>query len=74
MKPGDLEKTAFHLEAKEKVTLASYVEKMGRHGANHLQQIERIEETGGQGRITPLGLCEGDYRLKLFLAAPESIA
>jgi hypothetical protein len=48
LKPGDLERTAFHPESKEKVTLASYVEKMGRHGANHLEQIERLKKQEGK--------------------------
>jgi len=48
LKPSDLDKTAFHPESKEKVTLASYVEKMGRHGANHLQQIEQLKKQAGK--------------------------
>jgi hypothetical protein len=52
LKPGDLEKTAFHPEAKEKVTIASYVEKMGVHGTNHLQQIERLKREASQAKTT----------------------
>jgi hypothetical protein len=44
MKPGDLEKTAFHPELKHEVTVAEYVEKMAGHGANHLAQIERLKK------------------------------
>jgi hypothetical protein len=44
MKPGDLEKTAFHPELNHEVTVAEYVEKMAGHGANHLGQIERLKK------------------------------
>src|ERR1700689_1508776 len=44
LKPGDLEKSAYHPEAKANVTLAEYIEKMGGHGANHLRQIERLKK------------------------------
>jgi len=44
MKPGDLEKTAFHPELKEDVTVALYVERMGTHGATHLGQIEKLKK------------------------------
>jgi uncharacterized damage-inducible protein DinB len=44
MKPGDLEKTAFHPEFKQEVTVAQYVERIGTHGANHLGQIERLKK------------------------------
>ena len=40
---GDLDKSAYHPELRHEVTLAEYVEKMGTHGANHLQQIERLK-------------------------------
>ena len=43
LKPGDLEKSAFHPEYKKDVTVAEMVERMGGHGANHLQQIERLK-------------------------------
>ena len=51
LKAGDLEKTAFHPELKEKVTLASYIAKIGGHGANHLQQIERLKTEATQSKI-----------------------
>lgn len=41
---GDLEKSAYHPELQRNVTVAEYVEKMGTHGANHLQQIERLKK------------------------------
>jgi hypothetical protein len=44
LKPEDLEKSAYHPELKKDVTLAEYVEKMTGHGANHLQQIERLKK------------------------------
>jgi DinB superfamily len=44
LKPGDLEKSAYHPELKHDVTVAEYVEKMGTHGAGHLAQIERLKE------------------------------
>jgi uncharacterized damage-inducible protein DinB len=44
MKAGDLEKSAYHPELKHDVTLAEYVEKMATHGANHLEQIERLKK------------------------------
>lgn len=42
--PGDLEKSAYHPELKKDVALAEYIGKMGGHGANHLQQIERLKK------------------------------
>ena len=44
LKPGDLEKGAFHPEYKKDVTVAEMVERMGGHGANHLEQIERLKK------------------------------
>lgn len=44
LKPEDLEKFAYHPELKKDVTLEKYVEMMSRHGANHLQQIERLRK------------------------------
>jgi hypothetical protein len=44
LQPGDLEKSAYHPELKHDVTVAEYVEKMGTHGVNHLQQIERLKK------------------------------
>src|ERR1700690_775972 len=44
LKSADLEKTAYHPELKHDVTVAEYVERMGTHGANHLQQIERLKK------------------------------
>ena len=44
LKPGDLEKSAYHPELKRDVTLAEYIAMMGGHGANHLEQIERLKK------------------------------
>src|SRR5437899_8158328 len=35
LKPGDLEKSAFHPETKKDFTVAELVERMGTHGAGH---------------------------------------
>jgi hypothetical protein len=43
LKPGDLEKSAYHPELKKQVNVARYVEMMGGHGVNHLQQIEKLK-------------------------------
>jgi len=43
-KSGDLQKSAYHPELKKDVTVADYVEKMSVHGANHLEQIERLKK------------------------------
>jgi hypothetical protein len=48
MKPGDLEKSAYHRELKHDVTVAEYVEKMGTHGASHLGQIERLKKQAAE--------------------------
>ena len=44
LKPGDLEKSAYHPELKRDVTVAELVAMMGGHGANHLEQIERLKK------------------------------
>jgi len=44
LKPGDLEKSAFHPELERAVTVAEYVAKIAAHGANHLAQIERLKK------------------------------
>lgn len=43
LKPQDVEKSAHHPELERDVTVAQYIEKIGTHGANHLQQIERLK-------------------------------
>lgn len=44
LKPGDLEKSAHHPELKRDVTVAELVGMMSGHGANHLEQIERLKK------------------------------
>jgi hypothetical protein len=44
----DLRKSAYHPEVKKDVTLEKYVEMMSGHGANHLQQIERLKKEAGK--------------------------
>jgi hypothetical protein len=44
LKPGDLEKSAFHPESKNDITVAELVERMGAHGAGHLAQIEKLKK------------------------------
>lgn len=44
MRPGDLEKSAYHPERQRDVTVAEYIGMMGGHGANHLEQIERLKK------------------------------
>lgn len=43
LKPSDLSKSAFHPELQREVTVADLVERMGGHGAAHLQQIEKVK-------------------------------
>ncbi|MEY2413547.1 MAG: hypothetical protein QOD84_2153 [Acidobacteriaceae bacterium] len=42
LKPGDLEKSAFHPEINGHVTVASMVAKLDTHSAAHLAQIEKL--------------------------------
>jgi DinB family protein len=44
LKPGDLDKSAYHPELKRQFTVAEMVERIGVHGANHLEQIERLKK------------------------------
>lgn len=48
LKPEDLKKSAYHPELKAEVSLEKYVEMMSGHGANHLQQIERLKKESGK--------------------------
>ena len=43
LKPEDLGKSAYHPETKQDFTVAQLIERMGAHGANHLEQIERLK-------------------------------
>lgn len=44
LKPEDLVRTAFHPEIQRNVTVADLVSRMSTHGANHLEQIERLKK------------------------------
>jgi DinB superfamily len=43
LKDSDFSKSAFHPEMRRDVTVGDLVERMGGHGAAHLQQIERLK-------------------------------
>ncbi len=43
LKPGDLDKGAFHPELGRQFTVAELVERIAKHGASHLEQIERLK-------------------------------
>jgi hypothetical protein len=44
LKPSDLAKSAYHPETKKDFTVAQLIERMGTHGASHLEQIERLKK------------------------------
>jgi len=44
LKAEDLRKSARHPELDHRVAVADYVQKMSRHGPNHLEQIERLKK------------------------------
>jgi len=48
LKPADLERSAFHPERKQDVTVARLVEMMAGHGVDHLAQIERLKKEAGK--------------------------
>jgi DinB superfamily len=43
---ADLGKSAYHPEVKKDITVAELIERMGAHGASHLEQIERLKKAG----------------------------
>lgn len=45
---GDLEKSAYHPELKRDVRVADILTQMAGHGANHLEQIERLKKEAGK--------------------------
>jgi hypothetical protein len=45
LRVSDLSKSAFHPELQREMTVADLVERMGGHGAGHLQQIEKLKES-----------------------------
>lgn len=44
---SDFSKSAFHPEMQRETTVAELVERMGGHGAAHLQQIEKLKAAAG---------------------------
>src|SRR5208337_3798104 len=48
LKAPDLSKSAFHPEMQREMTVADLVERMGGHGAAHLQQIEKLKAAAGK--------------------------
>jgi hypothetical protein len=48
LKASDLSKSAFHPEMRREMTVADLVERMGGHGAAHLQQIEKLKAAAGK--------------------------
>ena len=48
LKASDLSKSAFHPEMQREMTVADLVERMGGHGAAHLQQIEKLKAAAGK--------------------------
>jgi DinB family protein len=48
LKASDLSKSAFHPEMQQEMTVADLVERMGGHGATHLQQIEKLKAAAGR--------------------------
>jgi hypothetical protein len=43
LEASDFSKAAFHPELQRDMTVADLIERMGGHGAGHLQQIERLK-------------------------------
>ena len=44
LKAADLEKSAYHPEKKNQVTVAEIVQMMSKHDPNHLEQIEKLKQ------------------------------
>ena len=47
LKPGDLEKGAFHPELNRRLTVGELIERIAKHGASHLGQIEKLKQEAG---------------------------
>ena len=47
LKPADLSKSAFHPELQHEMTVADLGERMGVHGTDHLEQIEKLKKMAG---------------------------
>jgi uncharacterized damage-inducible protein DinB len=48
LKPGDLQKGAFHPELERQFTVAELIERIAKHGASHLGQIEKLKAEAGR--------------------------
>lgn len=48
LKASDLSKSAFHPELQREISVAELVERIGGHGAGHLQQIEKLKAATGK--------------------------
>ena len=48
LKTGDLKKGAFHPELNRQFTVAELVERIAKHGASHLGQIEKLKQEAGR--------------------------
>ena len=82
LKVSDLSKSAFHPELQREMTVADLVERMGGHGAGHLQQIEKLKESASNEYFGPRHQCgrsvwavvKAMSACNFRRAAPESIA
>jgi hypothetical protein len=63
LKPGDLEKSTYHPEAKQNFTVAQLIEKMATHSAGHLEQIEKLKKAAG--RASDIGPEASDKRPRI---------
>lgn len=62
LKAPDFEKSAYHPETKENFSVAQLIERMATHGANHLEQIERLKREAGLA--SDVGPQPSDRRLR----------
>ena len=51
LKAPDFSKSAFHPETQRDITVADLVERMGGHGASHLQQIEKVKAAASKRQL-----------------------
>jgi len=51
LKAPDLSKSAFHPELQREISVAELVERIGGHGAGHLQQIEKLKAAAGKKQV-----------------------
>jgi DinB superfamily len=82
LKASDLSKGALHPELQREMTVADLVERMGGHGAGHLQQIEKLKTAASNKQFQPAVLgwrclwaaVNAMSASNLASAAPESTA